>query len=405
MICPRCKTEVSQNDAVCPTCKLRLIFKCPRCQSPTRLGSVSCKKCGYTFVKFCPKCHSANYATSSICRKCNHVFESENTTPIKQEELKIIKKALLLEKTSEENAKKTAAIEAQKAKTATATVENNGVINNQRPLLFYIDFINLEATFEKYKKEEFKLKVIQNIKTTVKIVFNTNCEFVNAHCIIFKYNYSKSSKMLEKIKQFEDEFSKFNQILEKTLDTGLSYKFAISTVEEVKRSNNNPQQLKFGSNRDVIVSSGVYPKLSNELSLIKVSSDSYKMLYVEQKPVFEQTEDKKYDKALEIMLDNLTDNNSQIRAISLNAPRGVGKTHLLNDLYYRVNRIKSQNTLVLYAQCSALTQVSPYGLIQSFFSSFFDCPAVLGEETIDEKEFEKKVLEKLRLDTDRKSVV
>ena len=49
MICPKCKTKVSEYDTKCPKCELKLIFKCPRCGSLTRLGSVSCKKCGFTF--------------------------------------------------------------------------------------------------------------------------------------------------------------------------------------------------------------------------------------------------------------------------------------------------------------------------------------------------------------------
>ena len=264
--------------------------------------------------------------------------------------------------------------------------------------MFYIDFINLVEIFEKYKKDEFKLKVTQNIKTTIKIVFDTQCEFVNSHCIIFKYHHVKSQKLIDKIKQFELEFSKFNEILERTLDAGLTYKFAISTIEEVKRNNNIPPQLKYGQNRDIIISSGVYPKLSSELSIIKLANDVYKVVYIEQKPEFEQSEDEKYDKALDIILNNLSDSASKIRAISLNAQRGVGKTHLLNDLYYKINRIKEHNTLVLYAQCSALTQVSPYGLIQSFFARFLECSVVLEEE-IDEKAFETKILEKFKIDS------
>ncbi len=389
MICPRCKTKVSNEDAVCPNCKLRLIFKCPRCGSPTRLGSVSCKKCGYTFVKFCPVCQSANYATSSVCRKCNYEFDSE------KEEIKVQNQNTnIRQKTFSTNQNETH--KDTKSLQVKEKTEKQTEKQAEKPLLFYIDFINLERTFEKYNKEEFKQKVIQNIKTTVKIVFGAICEFINPHVVVFKYKYNKSSKILEKFNQFEQEFFKFNQILEKTLDTGLSYKFAISTIDEVKK-NKEVKQLKLGSDKDVIVSGGTYAKLSSELSLIKIASDSYKMILLEQKPTFTQAEDKKYDKALEIILDNLSDNNSQIRAISINAPRGVGKTHLLNDLYYKINRIKDKDTVVFYAQCSALVQISPYGLIQSFFIDLFDCPTVLKDE-FNIKGFERKVLDRLNLE-------
>ena len=121
------------------------------------------------------------------------------------------------------------------------------------------------------------------------------------------------------------------------------------------------------------------------------------MIFLDQKPVFEQTEDEKYDKALELILDNLSDNDSEVRAISVNAPRGVGKTHLLNDVYSKINKANLKDTVVFYAQCSALTQVSPYGLIQSFFSTLFECPSVLKDE-FNMKGFEYKVLDKLNLE-------
>lgn len=386
MICPKCKTKVSKDDTVCPKCKLKLIFKCPRCNSLTRLGSVKCKECGYTFVKFCPKCHSANYATSSVCRKCNYEFESEITEE---------NKAQNPSETKQKEPKKKV-INLSKEKTIRTKPAQEAPKEEIKPLLFYIDFINLEKIFEKYNKKEFEREVIQNIKTTIKIAFGMTCDFINSHVVMFRLNYTKSTKILDKINQFGLEFEKFNQILEKKLDSGLSYKFAISTEEEVKQ-NNEISQLKLGSDKDVIVSSGTYSRLSSELSLIKISSDSYKMIFLEARPVFEQAQDVKYDKALEMMLESLSDSASTIRAISLNAQRGGGKTHLLNDLYYKLYRLKPQNTIIFHAQCSALTQVSPYGLIQNFFATLFNCPSVLKDD-FNISGFEKKVLDRLQLE-------
>ncbi len=396
MICPKCKSKVSNEDAVCPKCKLRLIFECPRCSSPTRLGSVNCKKCGYTFVKFCPNCHSANYNTSSQCRKCGYEFDvEENIEENKKEELQSetsIKEEIKDE--IQQNPKQETKIPEIK-KQNPQTSQKEALQEEEKPLICYIDFINLERIFEKYNKTEFKQKVVQNIKTTVKIVFSQTCEFIDTGIIFFKLHYTKSTKILDKINHFEKEFNKFNQILNRTLNCDLSFKFAITTMNEAEKD--EIPQLKLGSDKDIIVSSGAYAKLSSELSLIKISSDSYKLLFLDQKPVFEQKEDKTYEKALEIALDNLMDNNSDIRAISINAPRGSGKTHLLNDLFYKISKVKEKNTIIFYAQCSALTQISPYGLIQNFFTSFFNCPAILKEE-FNIKAFEKVVLEKLGLE-------
>ena len=430
MICPKCKTEVSNKDTVCPNCNLRLIFKCPRCGESTRLGSARCKKCGFTFVKFCPKCGSANYASSSVCRKCGKEFVNENTqsdenykeinlqplkpddTPPKRkssahsllDRFERQKKQQEPEKPKKEPEKKqetpvdtaeTVNTQAPEPKEIKPPKEQEKEDKTTQPFLFYIDFINLETTFEKFDDEKFKQKVIQNIKTTVKIAFGQDCDFINAHSVMFKFLYNKSSKLLKKIEVFEKEFIKFNQLLEKTLDTGLSYKFAISTIEEVKK-NKEVNQLKLGSEKDIIVSAGTYSQLNSELSLIKISPDSYKMIFLDKKPVFEQSEAEKYEKALEIILTNLSEPNSTVRAISVNAGRGVGKTHLLTEVYNRAKALNLNNTLIFYAQCSALTQISPYGLIQNFFMSLFECPNILKNE-FNIKLFEKKVLEKLNL--------
>ena len=239
MICPKCKSKVSEQDTTCPKCKLRLVFKCPRCGSPTRLGSVSCKKCSFTFVKFCPSCHSANFASSSICRKCGAEFTNEQTTS--QEEKQPVQTEQPVSQKEE-------------------IVVQNEI---KEPLLFYVDFLNLDSTFEKYDKNEFKQKVIDNIKTTVKIAFGVDCEFINSHTILFKYNYSKHIKILDKISQFELEFEKFNKILQKSLNNGLTFKFAIATIEEVRKNGQVPQ-LKYGGEKDIIVSNGAYAKFYQE---------------------------------------------------------------------------------------------------------------------------------------------
>ena len=178
MICPKCKTEVSDKDVVCPNCNLRLIFKCPRCGESTRLGSASCKKCGFTFVKFCPKCGSANYASSSVCRKCGREFVNENTQSSETykhikfqkveagdlKEEKQIHGSLLdrfeRQKKQQELNKKADEIKSENPDKMTDSSKTYGsrsqdvtVANKpeqetkvSEPFLFYIDFINLETT-------------------------------------------------------------------------------------------------------------------------------------------------------------------------------------------------------------------------------------------------------------------
>ena len=356
MICPKCKTEVSPQDVLCPSCGLRLKFKCPRCGNYTRIGSSSCSVCGFAFVKFCPKCGSANYASSPECRKCSYVFDKNTKEQQKAAEAKEEQHRFKRPEVHKETEPK----KEQKQKAQNAP--------KQPRLAVFVDFINLENLFDKYKDEEFRQKVVLNIKTSIKLGFNTSCEFINPHVCVFKIPHTKNFKFLDKIKLFSGEFEKFNNILSETLGVGINYKFAVLKEEEYTQAI-SPKQLNSGIEKDIITSEGAYSILSSEIPLIKISPESYKMVFLEQKPVFSQSESRRDDVALEMVLDAINDTNSEIRAISINAPRGCGKTHLLDAMY---KRLEGEPHIVLKGHCCALTQVTPMGLIQDVCLSLFD---------------------------------
>ena len=300
MNCPKCKTELNPKDTVCPNCNLRLVFECPRCKSQIKIGSSSCKKCGFVFVKFCPKCNCANYVSSSHCRKCFHQFEEDTET------IENIKPAPEKEASKEEP---------KPLQPAAAPVR----------LSVYIDFITLKNVFEKYKDEEFKQKVILNIKTAIKLAFNVTPDFIKEDIVNFKINYSKKISFLEKINKFSEEFSKFNSILNETLGADISFKFAVLKENEIK-PNESVKQLEYGIEKDIITSEGAYKILSDVIPLIKISPDSYKMVFLDQKPEFTQSKSVKEDIALELIHDTICDITSEIKGISVNAPRGAGKS-------------------------------------------------------------------------------
>lgn len=358
MICPKCKTEVSSQDVVCPGCGLRLKFKCPRCGNYTRIGSSSCSVCGFTFVKFCPKCGSANYASSPECRKCSFVFNSET----QKKENNEIKPKQNIEK-PKDKIQKPKEKEPLNRKKETESKEQK-----QQKLVVFVDFINLEQLFEKYKDEEFRQKVVLNIKTSVKLGFNVPCEFINPHTVVFKIPHTKNFKFLDKVRLFSDEFEKFNNILSETLGVGINYQYAVLKEEEYLEAR-SPKQLESGIEKDIITSEGAYSILSSEIPLIKISPISYKMVFLDQKPVFSQSECQRDDVALEMVLDAINDSSSEIKAISINAPRGCGKTNLLEKMY---KRLEVGAHIVLKGHCCALTQVTPMGLIQDICLSLFD---------------------------------
>ena len=361
MNCPKCKTEVNPKDTVCPNCKLRLVFECPRCKSQIKIGSSSCKKCGFVFVKFCPECNSANYVSSTHCRKCFHHFKEDEETLENIQQNTQTQNVQPKEDTNKADLKKDT-----EAKAITAPLPRLNV---------YIDFITLKNVFDKYKDEEFKQKVVLNIKTATKLAFNVTPDFIKEDIVNFKINYSKKIGFLEKVNKFSEEFSKFNLILNETLGADISFKFAVQQEGETKTTNHSAslkypvKQLEYGIEKDIITSEGAYKILSDEIPLIKISPESYKMVFLDQKPEFTQSKSVKEDVALELIYDTINDSSSEIKGISLNAPRGAGKSFLLEKLY---KKLEDTNILVLKGHCSALTQITPFGLFQDILLSLFN---------------------------------
>ena len=293
MNCPKCKTEISPKDTVCPKCKLRLVFECPRCKSQIKIGSSSCKKCGFVFVKFCPECNSANYVSTTHCRKCFYHFK-EDEEALENIQIQNIQTQNIQPKESKKEPVIKKEPEIKNAPAAPAPSSRLDV---------FVDFLTLKNVFEKYKDEEFKQKVILNIKTAIKLAFNVTPDFIKEDIVNFKINYSKKIGFLEKVNKFSEEFSKFNLILNETLGADISFKFAVLAEGEIKAHGTQKQhikQLDFGIEKDIITSEGAYKILSDEIPLIKISPESYKMVFLDQKPEFTQSKSVKEDVALEL---------------------------------------------------------------------------------------------------------
>ena len=227
------------------------------------------------------------------------------------------------------------------------------------------------------------------IKTAIKLAFNVTPDFIKEDIVNFKINYSKKIGFLEKANKFSEEFSKFNLILNETLGADISFKFAVLADGETNGTKahgaqkQHIKQLDYGIEKDIITSEGAYKILSDEIPLIKISPECYKMVFLDQKPEFTQSKSVKEDIALELVYDTLSDSSSEIKGISINAPRGAGKSFLLEKLY---KKLEDTNILVLKGHCSALTQITPLGLFQDILLSLFNLSFVPSK-------YEKRVKE------------
>jgi ribosomal protein L40E len=77
-ICPKCKMTNALNAPKCSNCGLRLIRFCPNCQTPNTPISEKCKKCAAPLLKKCSKCNAINPLSASHCKKCNALLEDKS---------------------------------------------------------------------------------------------------------------------------------------------------------------------------------------------------------------------------------------------------------------------------------------------------------------------------------------
>lgn len=74
-VCPKCNSDVENNQIRCSKCSMRLKQVCPECGSLNDFGIENCLNCGTVLIKYCENCGSANLPNASVCRKCNQSLE------------------------------------------------------------------------------------------------------------------------------------------------------------------------------------------------------------------------------------------------------------------------------------------------------------------------------------------
>lgn len=68
MNCPKCNSQIGENDLVCPSCKKVLKLQCHKCGHVTK--NAVCEKCGTTIINKCYKCGRLNSAALEVCPSC-----------------------------------------------------------------------------------------------------------------------------------------------------------------------------------------------------------------------------------------------------------------------------------------------------------------------------------------------
>lgn len=84
MKCPKCKSDIKENQIRCENCGTKVKAKCPNCGAINHITSLSCQACKKELIKRCPECSAYNLADANDCRKCGYLFVKE-TNEVKEE--------------------------------------------------------------------------------------------------------------------------------------------------------------------------------------------------------------------------------------------------------------------------------------------------------------------------------
>ena len=71
MLCPKCKTEISQTAIRCTNCGVKVRSKCPSCGLLNKVNALTCSKCNHELLRKCSSCGAYNLPTAKRCRKCS----------------------------------------------------------------------------------------------------------------------------------------------------------------------------------------------------------------------------------------------------------------------------------------------------------------------------------------------
>ena len=336
MRCLKCKKEIADNLLICSFCNTKVRTVCPICGTKNPINAEFCEGCGLQLLKYCESCGSVNRPDADKCRKCGMEFEKDsalvNILDLEKQE-KVTSSDNLIDSTLNFN------------------------VDEDSPLV--LDEI---SEYEMQPEEENLLNE----------AFNEATEEINEP---FEKAAAEAKAELEEDKDLNDLLN----ISDENENINIS--------AELEKQDIKQEPL---INPEAAISIDKTENEENPIVLIE-NKDEEDQLSEEEIKIVEKQEDieeekNKTDTAQELNLepeikacDQMKCKNLIVKAvkssekliIGMSAPEGSGKSTVLKYLF---GDLMHQNHAWLWGECSANSQISPYGIFQEMILTFFNMP-------------------------------
>lgn len=335
MRCFKCKKEIADNLIRCNFCNTKVQTVCPVCKTKNPITAEYCNRCGLQLLKYCPECNAVNLPDAKECRKCHTKFEIEAGTITLSDiensdiEIKKIEQAeVIIEKQPDE-----LELIAQTVAQNKSPLEelNTAVQSGPLPAVTNVDLSGLslshEQLLEQKSQESFDDLLALTEDSSDLLKDNIEKESIDSESVI---NADAVQTEIAENSETED-----SQVAEDK----------VVMTEETLATNAEQEQSQAKDSQEV-------EEYKEPEDLASIEIEAYDQM-----------------KCKNMIVRAIKDDSKKI--IGFSAPEGYGKSTVLKYLF---DNLKDSNIAWLWGECSANSQISPYGIFQEMILTFFNMP-------------------------------